>query len=141
MTRYWIGVGCEEHVNAARKLGIAQFCHGKLWPARKLSEGDWIIYYSPKTQMRGNVPCKSFTALGQVIDSKAYQVEQLPGFSPHRRQVQYLNSQKVAMEEVKKTLLFVHKSPNWGMLIRQGFFEIESEDFHTIKKLMLSSQQ
>ena len=46
--KFWIGVACKEHVEKSVKLGICQFCHGKSAPAKRLSRGDFVIYYSSK---------------------------------------------------------------------------------------------
>lgn len=48
MTKFWIGVACKEHVENGVTLGICQFCHGKSAPAKRLSQGDFVIYYSSK---------------------------------------------------------------------------------------------
>ena len=43
--KFWIGVACKEHVENGVKLGICQFCHGKSAPDKRLSRGDFVIYY------------------------------------------------------------------------------------------------
>ena len=139
MTRYWIGVVCEEHAKNGRKEGIAQFCHGKLWPVKKISKGDWIIYYSPRIKMNESKPCKSFTTIGQVVDADPYQVEQFPGFKPYRRKVEYQDAKTVPIDLLKDKLEFIKESPNWGMLMRRGFFEINGNDFKLISRAMRES--
>ncbi len=42
--------------------------HGKAAPLRRMSKGDWLIYYSPKTDMNDGEPLQQFTAIGQVVD-------------------------------------------------------------------------
>ncbi len=51
LTKFWIGVACKEHVENGLQLGICQFCHGKAAPARRISKGDFVIYYSSKVTM------------------------------------------------------------------------------------------
>jgi len=63
--RYWIGVASREHVRLGVKGGFAQFNHGKLAPARRPSQGDWVIYYSPKLKFGEAQPCRKFVAIGQ----------------------------------------------------------------------------
>lgn len=53
MTKYWIGVASREHVKQGEKEGIAQVCHGKGAPLKRMKPRDWIIYYSP-TQIYGD---------------------------------------------------------------------------------------
>jgi hypothetical protein len=38
--QYWSTVASKEHVDAGVEQGIAQFCHGKLGPAKRVNEGD-----------------------------------------------------------------------------------------------------
>lgn len=58
----------------ALKLGICQFCHGKSAPAKRLSHGDFVIYYSSKITMAGSDLYQKFTAI-EVIDDAPYQVK------------------------------------------------------------------
>jgi hypothetical protein len=53
-TKFWVGVASKEHVENGVKLGICQFCHGKIGPAKRLQKGDFVIYYSSKVLMEGN---------------------------------------------------------------------------------------
>ena len=46
--RYWIGVVSRDHVMTGVAGGFAQVGHGKSAPLRRMSAGDWLIYYSPK---------------------------------------------------------------------------------------------
>src|SRR5262249_9296661 len=70
--QYWIGVASREHVRLGVKGGFAQFSHGKLAPARRLSQGDWIIYYSPKLKFGEAEPCQKFVAIGRAIDREPF---------------------------------------------------------------------
>jgi len=53
-----------------------------------MKQGDWIIYYSSKVIMDLPEPCQKFTAMGQLIDDKAYIADN--GF--HRRGVAFKKS-------------------------------------------------
>jgi EVE domain len=68
MTKFWIGVACKEHVENGVKLGICQFCHGKATPVKRLSQGDFVIYYSSKHRMEEPDLYQKFTAIGTVKD-------------------------------------------------------------------------
>ena len=74
-TKFWIGVASKEHVENGVKLGICQFCHGKIGPAKRLQKGDFVIYYSSKVSMESNQLYQKFTAIGEVIDDVLYQVD------------------------------------------------------------------
>ncbi|MDM5303958.1 EVE domain-containing protein [Bacillus subtilis] len=66
--RYWVGVASRDHVIKAIQGGFAQLCHGKEAPLKKMNKGDWIIYYSPKVNIKDSTPYQKFTALGKVVD-------------------------------------------------------------------------
>ena len=65
-TGYWIGVVSRAHVQGGVAGGFAQLCHGKERPLRRMRTGDWLIYYSPRTEREGGAPIQSFTAIGRV---------------------------------------------------------------------------
>lgn len=50
--RYWIGVVSASHVSRGVQGGFAQLCHGKSAPLQRMRPGDWLIYYSPRTDMK-----------------------------------------------------------------------------------------
>jgi len=73
MTRYWIGVASRDHVTSGVEGGFCQLCHGKQQPLLRMKPGDWLIYYSPRTQMREGDTVRSFTAIGRIEDCGARQ--------------------------------------------------------------------
>jgi len=87
--RFWIGVASRDHVLNAVQGGFAQLCHGKLAPLRKMSTGDWIIYYSPKVNFKESAPLQRFTAIGKIIDEDVYQVNVGNDFVPFRRNIDF----------------------------------------------------
>jgi len=139
MTRvqYWVGVASREHVHLGVKGGFAQFSHGKLAPARRPSQGDWIIYYSPKLKFGEAEPCQKFVAIGQVIDREPFQVEQFPGFKPWRRKIRYERAAEADIHPLIERLSFIKNRTKWGAAFRFGFFEIKKSDFAAIAKRML----
>jgi len=137
-TRYWIGVASREHVRIGVKGGFAQFSHGKPGPAKRLSRGDWVIYYSGKEEYGKPNLCQRFTAIGQVVDDKSEQVEQFPGFKPWRRRVKYRRATEVDIHPLIERLSFITNKPRWGAAFRFGFLEIAEPDFETIAKQMLA---
>src|SRR6185369_15456590 len=88
-TRAWVGVASREHVQIGLEGGFAQFCHGKVGPARRPRRGDGVVYYSAKETFGAPEPCQKFTAIGIVADDAPVEVEQFPGFVPWRRRVQW----------------------------------------------------
>jgi predicted RNA-binding protein len=138
--RYFIGVASREHVRVGVRSGFAQFSHGKLGPAKRLSNGDWIIYYSANEKYGGMIACQKFTAIGQVVDTAARQVEQTSRFKPWRRKVKYRRAKEVEIHSLLKQLSFIKNKDRWGATFRFGFLEIGESDFYLIARRMLPSQ-
>ena len=138
MTRkFWIGVASKEHVENGIKLGICQFCHGKSAPAKRLSKGDVVIYYSSKYQMQSPELCQQFTAIGIVQDNETYQVEMEPGFKPFRRNIKYLEAKAIDIKSLIPSLPFIKNKSSWGYVFRYGFLEIDPVSCEIIVKAML----
>lgn len=135
--KFWIGVACKEHVENGVKLGICQFCHGKSTPAKRLSRGDFVIYYSSKVTMEGSELYQKFTAIGKVIDDAPYQVDIGDGFKPFRRNINYFEAKHVDIKPLVTLLDFIKNKKSWGYVFRYGFLEINQESFEIIANGML----
>lgn len=133
--RYWIGVVSREHVLIGLRSGFAMMNHGKLAPLRRLTPGDGLIYYSPKTAWPDGAPLKAFTAIGTVRDAAPYQAEMRPGMLGYRRDIDWLPAAETPISLVIDRLEFARG--NWGMLARRGLFEISDADFQTIRTAMV----
>lgn len=136
MTRYWIGVASREHVQGGIEGGFAQVCHGKAGPLKFMTEGDWIIYYSPTVYFGKTDPCRSFTAIGKVMKGEPYIFAMSENFTPWRRNVQFLPSKDVPIETLLEKLTFIKDKKRWGFPFRRGCFEIPQDDFQVIAKAM-----
>ncbi|KAI9341132.1 PUA-like domain-containing protein [Obelidium mucronatum] len=138
--KYWIGVVSQSHVERGVAGGFCQLCHGKATPLKRMKKGDWLIYYSPKTDMNQGTPLQSFTAIGTVIGEKAYEFEMTPDFRPFRLDVAYEKSAKVTkIAPLLGQLSFIQSLKNpakWGILFRRGQFEIPKSDFELISSAM-----
>ncbi|WP_312129308.1 EVE domain-containing protein [Lysinibacillus capsici] len=140
-SRYWIGVVSASHVNLAIEGGFAQLCHGKAAPLRKMSPGDWLIYYSPRTDMLKGKPVQAFTAIGQVTDNGAYKHQVSESFVPFRRDMRYIPCREVKIALLLNQLTFTRGNRNWGFPFRRSHFEIGAEDFMTIVTSMLDGEE
>jgi len=139
-SRFWIGVVSESHVKRGELEGFAQLCHGKSAPLHKMRAGDWLIYYSPRTEIRKGAPLQAFTAIGEVDDDKVYEYQMSESFVPLRRNIRYMASRKVQIRDLLEKLSFTRGNRNWGYSFRYGHFEIGREDFLTIASAMLNEQ-
>lgn len=136
MTRYWIGVASQEHVQKGVEGGFAQVCHGKIGTLKYMSEGDWLIYYSPTYHFGKKDACRCFTAIGKVDKGEPYLFEMNKDFIPWRRNVTFLTEAVVPIEPLLDDLTFIKDKAKWGFPFRRGSFEITCADFELIANNM-----
>jgi predicted RNA-binding protein len=135
--RYWIGVASKDHVSRGVAGGYCQLGHGKAQPLKRMAVGDWLIYYSPKEQLEGNVACQQFTAIGEVVGAEIYTVVMAPNFVPHRRDIRFLPAQPAPIRPLLERLSFIKDKSKWGYAFRFGHLEITQPDFELIATQML----
>jgi hypothetical protein len=134
--RYWIGVVSQSHVARGVEGGFAQLGHGDAAPLRRLARGDWLVYYSPRTEYPEGEPVEKFTAIGEVVDDEPVQVDEGGGSHPWRRRVRYEPAREVPASDLLDDLDVVPEPRYWGMIVRRGLFEIGREDFERIAGAM-----
>ena len=134
--RYWIGVVSRAHVTRGAEAGFAQLCHGKERPLRRMRRGDWLVYYSPRTERQGGEPLQAFTAIGRVIDDEVTQHVVSDTFSPFRRAIEYLPCQEAPIRPLLGRLSFIADQVRWGFPFRVGHLEIGHADFRIIASAM-----
>ncbi|GKS11802.1 hypothetical protein YDYSY3_28020 [Paenibacillus chitinolyticus] len=134
--RYWIGVVSASHVQRGVQGGFAQMCHGKSAPLRRMQPGDWLVYYSPRTEMGGGEPLQAFTAIGRVADDRVYEYAMSATFVPFRRNIEYVPCREARIVDLLDRLYITRGKRNWGYPFRTGHFEIDREDFLTIAEAM-----
>lgn len=136
MSRYWINVVSRDHVMRGVHGGFTQANHGKQWALRKMSRGDWIVFYSPKTAFTDGEPLQAFTALCQVSDDQPYQADMSPDFHPWRRKVQFYDCIETPIRPLINELDFIENKQAWGYKFRFGVIEISEKDFTIIRSTM-----
>ncbi|MCH9632374.1 MAG: hypothetical protein S4CHLAM6_07070 [Chlamydiae bacterium] len=136
MKKYWIGVASKEHVQRGVLGGFAQVCHGKAGPLNRMKEGDWIIYYSPTIKFGEKQPCQSFTAIGKIMSGNPYLFKMSKEFTPWRRDVTFVDSKEIPIQELLEKLSFIKDKKKWGFPFRKGCFEIPKVDFQVIAQAM-----
>jgi hypothetical protein len=136
-TRYWIGVASREHVRLGVAGGFSQLCHGKAQPLKRMAVGDWLIYYSPKERFEATAPCQKFTAIGKVVGESIYPFEMFPGFTPYRRNINFLEATDAPICPLLDQLSFIKDKSRWGYAFRFGHLEIQKTDFEIISASML----
>ena len=136
-TKYWIAVASKDHVKNGISEGIAQACHGKWSPLKRMKKGDFVIYYSGKQTFGKPDKCQEFTALGKVLDDGVYQFRVSEDFCPSRRNIEFLQSEDVSILSLIDDLDFIQNKKSWGYPFRFGFFAINKPDFDLISSKML----
>jgi hypothetical protein len=134
--KFWVNTISKDHVARGIEGGFTQANHGKPHTLKRLSKGDWIIFYSPKTSYQNGEPLQAFTAVGQVKDEELYKIEMAPGFEPWRRNIVFYSCHEVLINPLIDSLSFIKDKTHWGYKFRFGLFEISKEDFEFIYNIM-----
>jgi EVE domain len=132
----WVSTISRDHVRLGVEGGFTQAGHGKAAGLRRLSAGDWLAFYSPKTSLKDGEPLQAFTAIGRIADAEPYQVEKAPGFVPWRRNVEFVDCVETPIRPLIEALGFIKDKQRWGYIFRLGLFEIPQRDFELIKRAM-----
>jgi hypothetical protein len=135
--KFWIIVASKDHVKNGISAGIAQACHGKSSPLKRMKKGDFVIYYSGKQILGKPDKCQEFTALGKVIDDETYQFQVSEDFCLSRRNIEFLQCNNISILPLIDYLDFIQNKKSWGYPFRFGFFEINNHDFDLISSQML----
>jgi DNA-binding MarR family transcriptional regulator/predicted RNA-binding protein len=133
---YWVSTISRDHVQLSVEGGFTQAGHGKASGIKRLKADDWLVYYSPKTSLRDGEPLQAFTAIGRVVDEELYQVEQAPGFTPWRRNIEFVTGIEAPIRPLIDQLSFIKDKRRWGYTFRVGLFKIPQEDFAMISRAM-----
>lgn len=135
-THFWGGVVSREHVQKGVELGIAQLNHGKRAALARMHQGDWLIYYSPRTSYPSGAPLQAFTAIGQIMSAEPYLATISDDFQAFRHSVRYLPCREVPIQEVLADLSFLPDKQHWGARFRFGHLAIPQDDFQRIVRAM-----
>jgi hypothetical protein len=131
----WLGVVSRNHVRRGVTLGIAQTNHGTRAGLARMSEGDSIVLYSPKTAYPDGDPLKAFTAIGRIADAEIFQVEERD-FRPYRRRVTWHDATEVPITDLNGQLELT-AGQNWGYQLRRGLLQLSDHDLAVIRAAML----
>lgn len=137
MSNFWLAVVSAQHVRQGVEFGIVQTNHGKPQGIRRMSPGDGLVYYSPKTSYPDGEPLKAFTAVGRIADGEPWQSD-VENFKPWRRKVHYDLSTDVSLAELQPQLEFTQEA-NWGYQLRRGVVPITERDFALIRQAITST--
>jgi hypothetical protein len=137
--KYWVNTISKDHVLRGVAGGFTQANHGKPHALKRLHEGDWIVFYSSKTNYLEGEPLQTFTAIGQVKDEELYQFVVAPDFIPWRRNIEFHDCFEVPIRPLIGDLSFIKDKTHWGYMFRFGMFEIPEQDFELISRAMIKT--
>lgn len=132
----WVNTVSRSHVLRGVEGGFTQANHGKPWALRKMTRGDWIVFYSPRTDYPDGDPVQAFTAIGQVTDDEAYQASVSADFQPWRRDVQFVDAHEAPIRPLLVDLHMITNKQRWGYVFRRGVIEIDQHDLELIRAAM-----
>ena len=129
--RYFVNTLSRAHVQDGVAGGFTQADHGKNWRLKRLSKGDRIVFYSPRTEFRAGDTLQRFTAIGEVIDDAPFEAD-----TAWRRQMKFFSAGETSIQPLIEQLDFIRNKKSWGVVFRRGFFEIGESDFQKIEAAM-----
>ena len=134
--RYWINTVSRDHVLLGVKGGFTQADHGRATRLGKIDKGDFLVFYSPRSEFPAGKPLQAFTAIGRVTDEVPYQVEMRAGFHPWRRNLKFSKSRETSIRPLIPSLSFIVDKQRWGYPFRRGLFSVNRSDFEQIAVTM-----
>lgn len=132
----WLAVASANHVRIGRAQGFCQVNHGKSGPLRRMTPGDWLVYYSPTEVYGTKTPLRQFTAIGQIKPGDPYLGEMPGGFTPYRRDVDWRDAAEVPIAPLLDRLDLTADKRNWGYQLRFGLIQISAADMAIIGAAM-----
>ncbi|MFI0794719.1 EVE domain-containing protein [Micromonospora rubida] len=136
--RFWINTVSLDHVEAAIQGGFTQADHGAGTRLRQPRPGDEMVFYSPRTSLRGGKPVRQFTAWATITGDKPYQAQVSDDFRPWRLAVTFHACERVDAKPLADQLSFITDTAHWGLPFRRGLFHIPQRDFSTITAHMVA---
>ena len=136
----WLCVVQREHVLQGIELGIVQTNHGVRSGIQRMSPGDGLVFYSPKTAYPDGDPLRQFTGVGFVAEGEPWQepvpVDDEGGIHPWRRAVRFVAATATPIAPLLDELELTRGNRNWGFIMRRGQLAITQRDFDVIARQM-----
>jgi len=137
----WINTISRDHVEVGVRGRFTQAGHGKATMLRRMARGDWIVFYSPRTEHPDGAPLQAFTAIGRIADDEPYQDRPGEQDAPWRRNVDFLDCVETPIRPLLDQLSFIEDKKRWGYRFRFGLFRIGDDDLEVIRAAMTGSQR
>jgi hypothetical protein len=138
--RFWINTVSLDHVEEAAAGGFTQADHGAGTRLRRPRPGDEMIFYSPRTHLRGGEPVRQFTAWATITGDKPYQAHVSDDFHPWRLAAAFHACERTEAKPLVGRLSFIADPQHWGLPFRRGLFQVPQQDFEIIKTRMTAGE-
>jgi hypothetical protein len=115
--RYWLVVASRDHALRGLDGGFVMANHGKRAPLARMSVGDAVLVYSPRTGYPEGASLRAITVVGEVTGEEPEPSEAIPGGFRRRASLRAVEP-PVPLDEVRDHLPTSR--------LRFGFLELES---------------
>lgn len=124
--RYWVIVASRDHARRGVSDGFVMANHGKRPPLARMSPGDGVLIYSPKTSHPHGESLRAVTIVGDVTGIEPEPSDVIPG--GFRRAVSLREIEPLPLEVIREHLPVSR--------LRFGFFELAKADAEAIWALV-----
>ena len=137
IANYWAVTASADHAARGKAERIVQANHGKDGPLRRMTPGDGVVIYSPRSTCPDGPPLQAFTLIGRVSEAEPYQGPQLMW----RRAVIWQEARWAPIQPLLADLDLTRDLKSWGMAFRYGLTKLTRADFARIARAMLDPVQ
>lgn len=125
-TRHWLIVASQDHARRGVREGYVMANHGKKAPLSRMSRGDSVWIYSPKTTYPEGQPLRALTVVGEITGEEPEPSDLIRGGS---RLAAHLHE----IEPLPLTEIRDHLPTS---RLRFGFLELDTDNFNAIASLI-----
>ena len=132
---YWAITASADHAARGKAESIVQANHGKDAALRRMSPGDGVVIYSPRTTFPDGAPLQAFTLIGRVADAETFQHS---ASLMWRRSMIWQDAHWTPIQPLLPDLDLTKGLKSWGMAFRYGLTKLTRADFALIARTMLA---
>ena len=125
-SKTWVIVASRDHARRGVAAGFVMANHGKRAPLARMSRGDGILIYSPKTDYPKGEPLRAVTIVGEITGTEPEPSDVITG--GFRRAAQLREITPLPLDEIGEHLPVSR--------IRFGFFDLDAEQARAIWALV-----
>lgn len=124
--RHWVIVASRDHARRGLDGGFIMANHGKRAPLARMSPGDGVLVYSPRTTHSRGEPLRAITIVGDVTGTEPEPSVVIPG--GFRRAARLREIEPLPLTDIRDHVPVAR--------IRFGFFELGEEDARAVWALV-----